>query len=265
MKPFEEIVVEITLSRPYYRLGGTVVGTLLVVAAAPSSALLLRDAIASLKLTVTGYCRLDPRWHGKEEVTALLQRFHSTTTSTQPPFTDRPEPSYPPLPHHTAPIWSSGIMELMDLPERTIGRWSDAQPHPIVLPRGYRRDDVSTTTPLDVAHYHRPTAGNEPQQQQQQLKLEEQQLAFTFRVTLPKHTPHTLVATSCRYYYTVAVQLQKTRRNNSKVVEWTEVPITVYTALPDDNNNTNNEMDDESDSFLNHFKPWHTRRDCQRT
>jgi hypothetical protein len=65
-----DINVQVLLSRPWYRVGGTVVGTIIVSiprARDSTSQLsvqpILRDRIGSLQLSMVGLCRYDPRWY----------------------------------------------------------------------------------------------------------------------------------------------------------------------------------------------------------
>jgi len=254
--------VEITLSRPFYRLGGTVVGTIRVTAppapprpaknaggratqhrqhhpktnaSAAAEQSSLRSSIASLQLTVAGFCRLDPRWHGKDE---LSQKFDSRKLLSSTTVTNHDEGAsdLPPLPSNTAPFWSAGTIELMELRERLLGSWDEVRPKPIVLPE---RNAPVTKRKLQATL---AAAIRGEDNGAAQTMNERHHLAFTFRVDLPhdNEAPHTLVATSCRYYYTVSARLVLNRGPEENdllssaagcpAAVWTEIPITVCTA-----------------------------------
>jgi hypothetical protein len=193
-------VVDVTLARQTCRAGGIVVGTIRVThgttdppAGSP------RVLVESLQISAAGFCRLDPRWHKIKDKKSDNEKL----------------PEDLPLPPHTTPFWTAGTVELMDLKERTVGRWEDARPKPIILPgrKAHEKKAILRATLSDEV-----------------VALEEHQLAFSFRVDLPNDAPHSLVATSCRYYYLIVVRLQTV---NDEEPEWIQVPVTVLTADPD--------------------------------
>lgn len=188
------------------------VGTLCVSKAgvedADGASLSLRSQLKSLHLVAAGYCRLDPRWHRKEDIVVAGQKRNIIPVDL-------------PLPSHTTPFWSTRTIDLLELPERKEGSWKEAQPQPIRLPKGYM--NVWSQRSSDSA------ASAASSENMSAVTCMERHLAFSFRVQLPEEpSPHTLVATSCRYYYTISVRLVTTDSNNPV---WTEIPVSVCTAI----------------------------------
>jgi hypothetical protein len=235
--------VEIQLSRPTVRLGGTVVGTIrcttkLLSATATSTgssssaqttnANPIRRQIPSLRLCAVGLCRRDPRWH------SFPAKSHSTTSSS----TAADVNLLPPLPdQYTEPFWSTEPLELMELPERPYGSWQEARPHPIQLP-GRRRCKHGR---------HSKNSSVEDVTTDISLSLDDQkQLIFTFRIAIPHDTPHSLIATSCKYYYLIVLRLVSTNDHHqpgsaadhpastaeATSTEWIQMPLSVLTAHP---------------------------------
>ena len=184
-------------------------------ASSSAAAQSLRSSIDSMQLTAAGFCRLDPRWHGKDE---LNEKF-GDANDLRPINALLPDDL--PLPSNTAPFWSAGTIELMELEERTVGNWDEVRPKPILLPERYtpgRKKKLEALAAL--------------RDRQDRAALEMRQLAFSFRVDLPPReaAPHTLVATSCRYYYTISVRMSLASSNPDAAPVWTEMPVAVYTA-----------------------------------
>jgi hypothetical protein len=191
--------IEVNLSRRYYRLGGTVVGTIRVI---PSDDGLPRNALQSLVLSAIGFCRLDPRWHSASE---FITKFTEMKITELPPNL--------PMPPNTAAFWASNSIELMDLKERTKGSWNDTKPKPIIIPgKSELKQNGSTHSNEELC-----------------IALEDQHTAFSFRVNLPSNAPHTLIATSCRYYYTITLRF---RSNETEEYSWMHVPVMVLSAIP---------------------------------
>jgi hypothetical protein len=200
--PIPEVFV--TLSRPAYRLGGTVVGTIQVRCNPFSLAddVRPRDLLDSLSWMVIGRCRLDPRWH--------------KDSNYQKAFDKRSAPVQD-LPANTVCFWSTEPIELLDLKERAEGRWEDVKPKPIHLP-GRKRSLKSSTS-------------SESSFGSNLVFLEDQQLAFTFRFDLPSDLPHSVSATSCRYTYTILLCMRPNAALNAvEKLTWIEVPLRVLTA-----------------------------------
>jgi hypothetical protein len=202
--------VSVTLSRPAYRLGGTVVGTVQVRCNPLTLAddLRPRDLLDSLCWMVVGRCRLDPRWHTVSDYQRAFDKQPSQSSDFQDlPFVDK----------NTVCFWSTEPIELLDLRERTEGRWEDVKPKPIHLPGRKRslKGDASSKSSFDS----------------NLVFLEDQQLAFTFRFELPSDLPHSVFATSCRYTYTILLCMRpKDNLNTKHKAQWIEAPLRVLTV-----------------------------------
>jgi len=261
------IKVEITLSRPAYRAGSTVVGTVRVYLQPQTSLspqepsltqLLLQDGdeeirnlLQSLELVLVGRCKLDSRWHSVEARKNWL---------LNGPWLAR---TFPPKDAASYCFWSTDPVDLLAAKEREQGRWNDSSGsssgnpcRPIRLNgEQYRRnrrhhlrhDDDDDRIGGDVAasSIHIGDSINVAQQQQPPVLLEEKrQLAYTFRVDLPSDLPHTMIGTSCRYSYAVGVRYIPTSSvENSKAPggtaatakpKWHCIPFTVWTSDPDE-------------------------------
>jgi hypothetical protein len=118
-----------------------------------------------------------------------------------------------PMPPNTAAFWASNSIELMDLQERTKASWKDTQPKAIILP------GKSESEQNGLRHSKEESC----------IPLEDQHMAFSFRVNLPSNAPHTLIATSCRYYYTITLRF---RTNDTEEYSWMHVPVMVLTTIP---------------------------------
>lgn len=189
-------LVEVTLARPYARIGGVAVGMIRITDNTEDGISHLRSNIESFELLLSAHCRLDPRWHGETR--------HMQQASIEL-WEDLPSQ----LTNNSMCIWSSNRLDLMNLEEREWDKWQDVRPKPFTWPG--RKVGPHTPPPeMDVA-------------------LEDLHLAFTFRFDIPmdKNLPPTLVATSCRYYYTILARLQ-----TKGLVRWFQIPIRVLTASP---------------------------------
>jgi hypothetical protein len=201
-------LIDVTFSRPFYRLGGTIVGTIRV----HSSDVPLK----SLQLSAVGLCRLDPRWHRSNRLAdarVLLEE-------------DIPDDFG--LPTHTVPFWTSGsAIELMHLPERSFGSWEEVRPtKPIRL--------LSTASTVALSQ---STISAQPHDDESHL--DPGQLLFTFRISLPplsKDNPFSFHGTSCRYYYSILLRILKV---NASHPEWLVRLVTVLPPHPDNANHPN--------------------------
>lgn len=144
--------------------------------------------IESFELMLTAQCKLDPRWHGQIPASVDFP-FHSDNTIC---------------------IWSSNRLDLIKLQERHWDQWHEVRPRPIVWP-GRKVGPHVPPPEMDV-------------------RLEDLHRAFTFRFDLPmdKELPPTLIATSCRYYYTILARLKM----KCGLIRWFQIPIRVLTASP---------------------------------
>jgi hypothetical protein len=197
--------VEVTLARPAYRLGSSVVGMIRVTTQPTSTSIgHPRYAVKSLQLIMAGHCRLDERWHN----------FIPSSARDGHLWEDFP------LTENTLCVWSSNRVDLLHLQERAAGRWEDVRPKPIRLPG---RPIIS---PVNNSDHHPDTPAHQP-------PLEHSQLVFSFRVDLPSASSciaPSLVATSCRYYYTVVVRLVS---SSTPEPQWIQIPVRILTADDD--------------------------------
>lgn len=191
-----EPTVDVELSRKAYRLGGTIVGTIRVIL--PDDRDRPRDTVNSIQLVCAGRCRLDPRWHNVPE--------YQKVYATHPSLSDLSYDS------NSVCFWATEPIELLNVQERPWGRWDDIRPKPIQL-SGYTLSQKFCTFP------------DEPR------ILEDEHLAFTFRVDLPDDLPHSVSATSCRLYYSVLFRL--ILPNKPRDPMWIQTPFTVLSVSAD--------------------------------
>ena len=238
--------VEIILSRSSYRVGETVVGTIRLVppTATADPSFSPGDMFSDAYVYVAGWCRLDPRWHRalNSEYTKTFQSpgVHNNVQNRRG-VTGSVE-----IDENCVCFWTTNVINLMDLKERTIGAWEDVKPKPI---RGAPSTaEVATPTDEDeqgnqddseldflngkVSTSQKMTADSIADEKSS-VPLEKRQLTFTFRAELPINLPHSTRATSCRYFYAVMVgtrvRLPSTRK------QWLRhgAPIQVLSLRPD--------------------------------
>jgi hypothetical protein len=184
--------IEVVLSRPAYRQGGKLVGTVRVTHDAEASP---REDLRSLEICVLGRCRLDPRWHNVREYQDIqLVAKNSLLWG---------------LEHDKSTVcfWATQPIDLLLYHERIPGRWDDVKPKPILL----EEEDVSNIS-------------------LENLPLEDQQLSFTFQLQLPSTLPHSMLGTSCRYFYAIVVKVVSKAQ---KKASWLQIPFMVLTKHPD--------------------------------
>eukprot|EP00934_Nitzschia_sp_Nitz4_P004803 Nitzschia sp. Nitz4//scaffold11_size288233//13775//15142//NITZ4_000727-RA/size288233-processed-gene-0.198-mRNA-1//-1//CDS//3329533933//4793//frame0 len=138
--------VEVFMARPAFQLGGVVVGTVLI---RPSSdhptASSLRDVLKSVVVYASGYCRIDPRWHNVADYTKIYGASHPCVQLLSMDYDA--ELLTTSAPEETVCFWATYGMELLELPERTLGAvWSDSE-MPELLAYTFRVD-----LPLDLPH-----------------------------------------------------------------------------------------------------------------
>ena len=239
----ENPFIEVILSRSSYRVGESVVGTIRLVPPSTTTTTATnsknpRDVFSDSYLFVAGYCRVDPRWHQASEYAKVYEsravhhklqnRQHSSSGGVVL------------IDEHCICFWTSEVILLSELQERTIGRWEDVKPKPIIGKR-IGSDESATSNGVN------PSARNGHQDPNNDKKstsngslssyptksLNQQQLAFTFRAELPINLPHSVQANSCRYFYTVMVgtrvKLPSTRK------QWLRhgTPLRVLSLRPD--------------------------------
>jgi hypothetical protein len=247
--------VQILLSRPQYRIGSSkpVVGTILVThqqsqstdSSQSSQSIHIRTVIESLQVSIVGLCRYDPRWFNS--TTIEMERKRTASTVNLPiGFV---------LPPHTIPFWTATEpIELLHVTERTFGKWDDVNPmKPIQLP---------FTTPPSAAKSNtndQVEASMTDERTRNHSQMEEKdQLAYTFRISIPKHNensiatttsegntalqqqfnmPHSFAGVSCRYYYVIVVRYVLKSTSNPVIVEWVQCPIVILPPLHIDETN----------------------------
>ena len=152
----------------------------------------------SVSLCAAGRCRLDPRWHKVSDYSVLYLK--------HPALRDLP------VDPNTVCFWATENIELLDLHEREEGRDENNSDH-------WNKNNSPSS--LDSFCQEEPKTRN----------LKHQQAAFTFRVDLPADIPHSLSASSCRYFYAVIVRLELNDYGNAATNKplWLQVPFTVLT------------------------------------
>jgi hypothetical protein len=216
-------LIDVVLSRPAYRLGSTIVGTIQLVSSAAAdkndsngngtgtngdandASTPLRSIVQSAVVYVAGFCRIDPRWHNVSNYSKMYGKVHPFLEDVYKKFdsdllTQGGD--------ETVCFWATNGLELLDLEERTVGAYEYAN-------EDYDDDDADATTKNENTN-----SGTKSRQQQQQS------LAFTFRVDLPTDLPHstTNATTTCRYFYSAHV-LVKTEHQQRVV----KIPFVVLT------------------------------------
>ena len=198
--------IDVTVSRLSHRLGGTVVGTVRVTGGSSPE---LRETVKSLEIALMGHCRLDERWHSTNNPASGTTSSHGVSNSSESTWDDFPNQD------NTFCFWTTNRLDLLRLQERSSGRWEDVRPKPIILSAHEEQEETET---------------------EDEVHLEDQHLCFTFRVNLPIHNdqgqalPPTLVATSCRYYYTLVIRSETSA--DSASAQWLHIPVQVCTASP---------------------------------
>ena len=196
-----DATVEVVLSRPAYRLGGSVVGTIRLVGKQDVDP---RAWFQSAEVYCAGRCKVDDRWHNPEIYKKLY--------GVHPHLKECMEvESKACLAEDTVCFWATNVLDLLELEERTVGRWEDVNPKALVENSGLLHDCEA------AAYEDNPTEGST----QDELPLESKQLAFTFRVDLPLDIPHSAVAMCVRYSYSAVVSI-KTTTNEVRVADIVE-------------------------------------------
>ena len=187
---------KVVLSRPSYRLGTSVVGTIRIRSrrsggqgnlSSSNSTTPFRDHIQNAVVYVGGFCRVDSRWHDVSNYSKMYGPFHPQLAELYGMF----DPKLLSQGEDTVCFWATNGLQLLELPERTVGPWN-------------------TNDPL--------LSEEEEQNQEQQ-----QQLTFTFRVDIPHDLPPTISANTCRYFYSAEV-LIRTKTDEQDVIK---VPFSV--------------------------------------
>jgi hypothetical protein len=174
-----DTTVEVVLSRPSYRLGGSVVGTIRLTAKQDVDP---RAWFQSARVYVAGRCRVDGRWHNP----IIYERIYGQ----HPHLRDHVDLESS---SETVCFWATNVVNLLELEERTVGQWKDVNPKAMV-----RKSDLLGECEAAAYEDHWP-------EESTGAPLESQHLAFTFRVDLPLDIPHSAVAACVRYSYSAVV------------------------------------------------------------
>lgn len=219
----DERCIEVILSRPVYRLGGTVVGTLLLTPP-EKSAETPRSWIKSVHAYVAGRCRIDPRWLNADTYKNIYGIHPNLEGKYEGEWDEvdakAVESQLGPNSEGTTTVcfWATNVMDMMDLQERTVGKWKDVN----------ARDRVAKFLPsIQKQGEETIVAVAPPKRPEDQAALESRHVAFTFRADLPPDLPHSANANCCRYFYSVVVCL----RTVNKEVIIVNTPFTVWTSL----------------------------------
>lgn len=195
--------MEAYLSRTEFRLGTTVVGTVRLL---PPSNQIPRTCFTSAGVQVIGKCRIDPRWHN---AASYCKRNSIRQGDDEEDCT----------------VWATNVVDLLQLPERQVGKWRHVSPRPLHVPPDnpelyFTEDSLS---PAGEAKKVKQDDDNEDPT----LMLENLQLSFTFRAYLSEDLSPTVSLTCCRYYY--YVRLHATTCDGLTIVKL--VPFTVLSTL----------------------------------
>jgi hypothetical protein len=179
--------VEVHLSRRAYPLGGSVVGTVLIrqpsrdnskkEAAEEPERQPLRSLLSNVVVYVAGFCKIDPRWHNVAEYSKIYGKVHPFLQLLYSNFD--PELLQQPNGDETVCFWATDGLELLELTERTEGKWE--------------------------------RVGNDDD--------DDEVLAFTFRVDIPSDLPHSINATTCRYFYTADVLIKSSPQQQQRILK----------------------------------------------
>lgn len=197
-----DVTVQVVLSRPAYRLGGTVVGTIRIVG--PKDSIDPRASFQSAQVYVAGRCKVDDRWHNPE----IYKKLYGTHPHLKE-CVDAERKAC--TAEDTVCFWATNVVELLELEERTVGRWEDVNPKMLVENSGLLHD-------CEAAIYEDNATEEEVNED---LPLESQHLAFTFRVDLPLDIPHSAAAMCVRYFYSVVVSV-RTSSNEVRLTRMVE-------------------------------------------
>lgn len=197
--------VQVFMSRPAYPLGGTVVGTVLIQQPRElprrekggneikiddedtnaTTTRPLRSLLESVTVYVAGCCKIDARWHDCTNYTKIYGTAHPYVQQLRRQF----DAGLLEQNEDTVCFWATNGMEALDLPERSDGmRWKNNETD---FQSGLRDDDQ-----VDDSY------NNDGTEDDGGSSINRDLLAFTFRVDIPEDLPHSVHATTCRYFYT---------------------------------------------------------------
>jgi hypothetical protein len=177
-------VVEAILSRPAYRLGETLVGTIRLLPPSSSTAE-PRSFFKSAQVYAAGRCKIDSRWHNPEEYKRLYGR--------HPHLKGYRDIERQVAQESSVCVWATNVVPLMELEERMAGKWSNVKPKALY------------TIPDSIDELFREEAYKTEESCVEKDHLEKRHLAFTFRTVLPLDMPPSALLTCCRYSYSVVI------------------------------------------------------------
>lgn len=184
-----DATVEVVLSRPAYRLGGNVVGTIRLI---PKEGVDPRAWFASAQVYVAGRCKVDDRWHNP----VIYKKLYGTHPHLKECMdVERKAVAT----EDTVCFWATNVVNLLELEERDVGHWDETNPKALV-------ENSGLLTESEAINYEDARAEGEAEE----LPLEFLQIAFTFRCHLPHDIPHSAVATCVRYSFSVVVSAKTT-------------------------------------------------------
>lgn len=193
------------LSRSGYRAGGKLVGTLLIEDIA-------RSSVQSIDLMLVGYCRLDSRWHKASSYPFPPDHFHVGGEASR---------KYWALPKASNVFWTSEMTDL--LPTPTYPEYVSQPPKDLLTPQPIQDapEEEEKVTKMEVSR--------DLQRVLSTKDFVRGLMSFSFSVNLPTNLPPTIVATSCRYSYTVLHRIRFKDNPDTSLI-WKECPFSVLTV-----------------------------------
>ena len=243
--------VQVFLSRPSYPLGGSVVGTILISQprhdnnnTTKTSYPSLRSVLESVTVYVAGHCRIDSRWHSLANYTKIYGKMHPYLQLLQERFdTDLISQS-----EDTVCFWATNGMEVLDLTERIEGgRWNNDD-----LQRGLHEDDDCDDDNNNENCSNKEKEDDDNDENNNDDNFKDDILAFTFRAEIPPNLPHSVHATTCRYFYTANI-LVKTATQQQILKRtfqvYTKNNNSYYNNTTNNNNDNNNQQHQQEDDY----------------
>ena len=216
--------IELILSRPRYRSGGVVVGTVLI-SAPPGSRSIeeLRRSIHTAKLYLSGHTRIDPRWHTTATLTDLYGSHpHLSSRSLPKGVEQRAVRAVFGDCRDGVHVEGGGIVcfyasnvvdligkgcTLVDRPEHIgdDGTMSDKYACYASMRRGSKETNTEEEEDKDKEVSGMNTTSVQPNAHGRQQQHQQQYLAFTFRSKLPDDAPPSAATASARYFYSAVL------------------------------------------------------------
>ena len=229
--------IQFLLSRSAYPSGGTVVGTIFIQQRESprnengsrvvddgintnATGVPLRSLLHSVTVYVAGFCKIDARWHDCTNYTKIYGSTHPYLKVLRNKFDSKLLEQNKDL----VCIWATNGMEALDLPERSYGRrWKNSETD---FQRGLFDNDIDDDDSFE---------GNLCVETENENPINRDVLAFTFRVNIPGDLPHSVHATTCRYFYTAKV-LIKTATEQQSISQ----NFQIFSAGSESNENSRN-------------------------